>query len=308
MIIPAFNAEATIGRALEAVASQDYEGEYEVIVVDDGSDDRTAEVASAARGPVTVLEQAQSGPAAARNRGGEHASGQVLAFTDADCMPSAGWLQAGVAALDAADLVQGAVRPDPAADRTPFDRSLWVGEDDGLYRCASLFVRREVFDRAGGFEDLLHARLGKQLGEDVWFGWRCRRAGAAAAFAERALVHHAVFRRSALAYVAERSRRAYFPAMVAKIPELRDSFLYGRYFLTPASAAFDLAVAGAAVAVLSSSALPALLAAPYAISLGRRAVRWRRRAPLVVGVELMADAVGFGALLAGSARSRALVL
>jgi glycosyltransferase involved in cell wall biosynthesis len=308
VVIPAFNAEATIGQALDGLASQNFDGEYEVIVVDDGSTDGTVRVASAARGPVTVLRQSHRGPAAARNRGVEHASGRVLAFTDADCTPSAGWLRAGVAGLDTADLVQGAVRPDPTADRTPFDRSLWVGEDDGLYQCASLFVRKEMFDRIGGFEDWLRARLGKQLAEDVWFGWRCRRAGATSTFAERALVDHAVLRRSASAYVMERCRRIYFPAMAAKIPELRDSFLYGRYFLAPSSAAFDLAVAGAAVSVLSSSAVPALLAAPYAISLGRRAIGWRSRAPMVAAVELLADAVGFGALLAGSARSRALVL
>jgi glycosyltransferase involved in cell wall biosynthesis len=308
VIIPAFNAETTIGRALEGLASQELDGDYEVIVVDDGSSDATAQVASAAGGSVKVVRQPHMGPAAARNRGVEQASGDVLAFTDADCVPSPSWLRAGVAALEASDLVQGAVRPDPGADRMPFDHTIWVDGDDGLYQCASLFARREVFERVGGFEDWLRARLGKQLAEDVWFGWRCRRAGARPAFAEGALVHHAVLRRGALAYVAERCRRAYFPAMVAKVPELRDSFLYRRYFVTRSSAAFDLAAAGAVAVVLSSSAVPALLAVPYGVSLGRRAMRWRRRAPIVATAELVADAVGCAALVVGSVRARTLVL
>jgi hypothetical protein len=108
--------------------------------------------------------------------------------------------------------------------------------------------------------------------------------------------------------VAERWRRAYFPAMTAKVPELRDSFLYRRYFVTRSSAAFDLAALGAVAVVLSSSALPAVLAAPYGVSLGGRAIRWRKRAPIVATVELVADAVGFAALIAGSVRARTLVL
>jgi glycosyltransferase involved in cell wall biosynthesis len=307
VIIPAFNAEATIARALAAVASQDFEGDFEVVVVDDGSTDGTATAAEAAGG-VTVLRQGHSGPAAARNRGVEHASGRLLAFTDADCMPSPSWLREGVAALKHADLVQGAVRPDPSAARTPFDHTLWVSADSGLYQCASLFVRRDLFECVGGFEDWLQAGLGKELAEDVWFGWQCRRAGARTAFAPDALAYHAVLPRRALEYVLERCRRVYFPTITAKIPDLRDSYLYRRYFVTRDSAAFDLAAVGGVGAVVSSSALPAVLAAPYLWSIGRRSVVWRRRAPLAAAAELAADAVGFGALVVGSLRSRTLVL
>ena len=308
VIIPAYNAESTVAAALDALARQDFDGDYEVIVVDDGSTDRTIAVAERTGSGATVLHQRQLGPAAARNLGVEHAGGRLLAFTDADCVPTAGWLREGVAALEEADLVQGAVRPDPRTPRTPFDRTVSVTADRGLYECASLFVRRDLFERLGGFEDWLDARLGKQLAEDLWFGWRARRTGATIAFCPEALVDHAVLRRQPADYVAERARRVYFPLIAAKVPELRESLFYRRYFLTADSAAFDLALVGALAIALSRSQVPILAAGPYAWSLARRSTRWRKRAPIVAAVELVADALGFGALATGSLRARTPVL
>ncbi|HMN59432.1 MAG TPA: glycosyltransferase family A protein, partial [Anaerolinea sp.] len=61
------------------------------IVVDDGSTDATSAVAES-RG-VRVISQSNAGPAAARNRGADLATGEILAFTDADCIPTADWLR-----------------------------------------------------------------------------------------------------------------------------------------------------------------------------------------------------------------------
>jgi glycosyltransferase involved in cell wall biosynthesis len=308
VIVPAMNAAATLPRTLEALAAQDVDGEYEVIVVDDGSDDDTAELAENAPGPVSVLRTSRQGPGAARNHGAASARADVLAFTDADCFPAAGWLREGLAAIEAADLVQGAVRADPGARRGPFDRTLWVTYDSGLYQTANLFVRRAAYERVGGFEDWMRPDSSSHFGEDVLFAWRVRRAGARAAFCEPALVHHAVFPRGPRGYVGERRRLAHFPELVRRVPELRGSFLYRRWFLTPRSAAFDLAVLGA-VAAAAARFPPAILAtAPYASSVGRHALGWRRRAPAVAAVELAADALGCAALASGSARNRRLVL
>lgn len=309
VVVPALDAAATIGRTLEALSRQQLAERYEVIVVDDGSGDSTAAIAEAARGPVRVLRQERSGPAAARNRGAAAARGEVVAFTDADCFPEPGWLRAGVEAIDAgADLVQGAVSPEPGFPMGPFDRSLWIDRENGLYETANLLVTRELFERIGGFEVWLEPDLGKPLAEDVWFGWRARRAGARTAFCPDARVHHAVFRRGAAGYVSERRRLRHFPAIAAKVPELRDELFYARLFLNRRSAALDLALAGAAAAGLARSPLPLAAALPYARLVGRHALAWRRRAGVVAAAELAADLVSFASLVRGSVTSRSPLL
>ena len=277
-------------------------------MVDDGSRDATVAEAEAAPGPVAVLRQPRLGPAAARNRGVAAASGHVLAFTDADCMPHRGWLAAGLRALASADVVQGRVRPDPGVRRSPFDRTLWVDGESGLYETANLFVSKDLFDRLGGFEVWLEPGIGKALAEDAWFGWRARRAGARTAFCPDALVYHAVFRRGPLEYVAERRRLTYFADIAVKVPEIRGEMFFGRYFLTRRTAAFDAGLIGACGAATVRSPLPLLLALPYLVLVVRQSKGWRTRAPVAAAVGVAADAVGMFALLQGSLRRQTLVL
>src|SRR5438128_344226 len=87
VIIPARDAAATIDRALRALAWQTIAEPFEVIVVDDGSSDSTAAVVEASAVGARLVAGEGSGPAAARNLGVAAASGEVLAFTDADCAP-----------------------------------------------------------------------------------------------------------------------------------------------------------------------------------------------------------------------------
>ena len=205
------------------------------------------------------------------------------------------------------------MRPDPSALLGPFDRTVWVERETGLYETANLFLHRSLFERIGGFEPWLRDSGGSgwtnpELGEDVWLGWRLRRAGARSAFEPAALVFHAVHRRGPGGYVSERRRARNFPAIAARVPELRDRFFYRRVFLSQRSAAFDLAMSGAALAAARRSRLPLLLAAPYLAQLARRARPYRKRGPLVAAVDVAADAVSFASLAAGSIRSRTLVI
>jgi glycosyltransferase involved in cell wall biosynthesis len=297
VVIPARDAAATIGDTLAALAEQQPD---EVIVVDDGSRDATVALAEASPVVTRVIRGAGKGPGAARNAGAAAATGAVLAFLDADCVPQTGWLREGVHALASADLVQGRTTPPPDAPRGPFDRTLWVVAPWGLFETANLFVRRDVFERLGGFEPWLSPARSKELAEDVWFGWRAVRSGARTAFCDAAVVHHAVFARDPRDYVAERLRLRYFPAMAKRIPELRETFFWGRLFLTPRSAAFDLALAGVVLSAATRRPWPLALVAPYA--------RIARRRPRAWPVDLAADAVGLASLLAGSASARSLVL
>jgi glycosyltransferase involved in cell wall biosynthesis len=83
VVIPAFNAAAFLGDALESVLAQTYQP-LEVIVVDDGSEDETPQVAAAYASKVTYIRKERGGPAAARNEGIRAASGEWIAFQDAD--------------------------------------------------------------------------------------------------------------------------------------------------------------------------------------------------------------------------------
>lgn len=91
VIIPAHNASQSIGEAVRQSLSQAKGSlQLEVIVVDDGSTDNTARVAESAG--ATVIRQQNAGPASARNRGWQSASGEIICFTDSDCVPAKDWV------------------------------------------------------------------------------------------------------------------------------------------------------------------------------------------------------------------------
>lgn len=91
VIIPALNEERVIGDCLRALAEQTYPRDrYEVVVVDNGSRDRTAEMSRAAG--ATVLHESRPSAYVARNMAIRATTGDYLAFTDADCVPVAGWI------------------------------------------------------------------------------------------------------------------------------------------------------------------------------------------------------------------------
>ena len=83
VIIPAFNSAATLARAIESVLAQSWPA-HEIIVVDDGSTDATADIAAAFGAPVRLIRQGNCGVSAARNAGAAAATGDWLAFLDAD--------------------------------------------------------------------------------------------------------------------------------------------------------------------------------------------------------------------------------
>jgi len=308
VIIPARNAAAMIEQTLAALAAQSPFVDHEVLVVDDASTDATAEIAAACG--ARVITGSGAGPAAARNLGAASAAADVLAFTDADCVPDPAWLDGLMRAFaDGAELVQGRVLPPEGVTIGPYDRYIAVVAEYGLYETANLALRRELFAGLGGFESILTPRTGIELGEDVWLGWRARRAGARTTFAAEAIVRHAVFPRGPVAYVTERLRLRFFPELAGRIPELRDDFLHHRVFLNARSQRFDAALAGVVAAVALRHPVPLLAAAPYA-AMALRAVRTmpgRRRRAEVLATHVAADVAGAGALAFGSIRSRSLV-
>jgi len=99
VVVPAFDAEATLGAAISSALWQSYR-DFEVVVVDDGSGDATGAIASSFPQPVRVVRQENAGVAAARNRGVAEAQGELIAFCDADDVLLPQHLEALVAVYD----------------------------------------------------------------------------------------------------------------------------------------------------------------------------------------------------------------
>lgn len=92
IVIPGYNCAKTIEESLQACLNQDYPQDlYEIIFVDDGSEDNTKELVG--KYPVRYIFQKHSGPAKARNRGWKEAVGEIILFTDSDCVPDKRWIK-----------------------------------------------------------------------------------------------------------------------------------------------------------------------------------------------------------------------
>lgn len=317
VVVPVRDRAELLDRCLAALVPQLGAG-CEVVVVDDGSTDDSREVARrwASLGPVQLLDGGGRGAVAARALGVEASGADVVAFTDSDCVPSAGWLAAGLAAIDGgADLVQG--RTTPARPCGMLERSLWATREDGLYATCNLFVRRSVFDAAGGFDrhagDRLETRRGplpgRGFGEDTLLGWRIRRSGAERRFCADAHVAHHVFPFDLREHVLRAWQAGAFSRLVDEIPELRDELLVAGVFLgTPRR--LPLYLAPVAAMAGRRSVVLGLLAA-WSAAAGREVLRRERgprRRALALAASLLGDAVSGASLVATSARTRRVVL
>lgn len=172
-------------------------GEFEVVVVDDGSGDPTrALLRDAEQAGDLVLRMVRHdssrGPAAARNAGWRAAGAPVVAFTDDDCRPAPDWLERGLeaAAANPNAVIQGRVEKDPDQlhELNPFAHWLEVHDADQGFPTANIFYPRELLERLGGFDE----SFARAAGEDTDLGWRAVEAGAGVVFAEDALVYHGI--------------------------------------------------------------------------------------------------------------------
>jgi len=194
-IIPALNEERRIGRCLQSIERLDPSpsvGGTEVIVVDNCSTDRTAEIS---RGQGAIVEQVPPGhPSRARNAGARRATGEWLAFVDADCELPAKWLTTCGAhlLLDEQIVAAGGGMSGPAADATWVERAWYeiahaarpaVSTPVRWLPTFNLLVRRSAFEAIGGFDESLSTC------EDCDLGYRLAKLGTLMADSRAEVVH-----------------------------------------------------------------------------------------------------------------------
>lgn len=193
-MVPVYNAARTIRPTVEALlALEGPDGPPELILVDDGSTDGTAD--ALAGYPVRVAGRPNGGPAAARNTGWRASSGDVVLFTDADCIPPPGWVKGMLGAF--ADPLVGAAGGgyDIANPKSRLSRLIHAeilrrhaGMPSRVKALGSynLAVRRDVLDRVGGFDE----SFATSSGEDNDLSYRVRAAGFQLAFDPSCTVAH----------------------------------------------------------------------------------------------------------------------
>jgi glycosyltransferase involved in cell wall biosynthesis len=201
IIIPVYNDSQRLKTCLEALSRQSYPQDcYEIIVVDNGSETEeaqriTAIVQTCPQARLTV--ENTPGSYAARNRGIHLAQGEILAFTDADCIPATQWLEAGVQQLQSVPncgLVAGKIEiffqnperltPVELFEKvTAFEQQKYV-EKEQYGATANLFTSKKVMDKVGNF----NAEV-KSSGDVDW-GKRVAAAGYQQVYAEQVCVAH----------------------------------------------------------------------------------------------------------------------
>lgn len=159
VVVPTFRRPVLLQRCLAALGEQTLpKDQFEIVVVDDGDDAATAtlvgEAAQQSGLRISYLGQPQRrGPAVARNRGWRAAIAPIIAFTDDDCLPQPGWLEAALKRFDAgASVVTGRVEM-PLPDRpTAHDRTTALLEM-AEFVTANCFCRRTALEQVGGFDE-----------------------------------------------------------------------------------------------------------------------------------------------------------
>lgn len=204
VVVCAYNAERTMDQCLASLEVLNYP-DYEVIVVNDGSTDRTLEISQ--RYPYCkIISQPNKGLSVARNVGAEASTGEIVAYTDSDCVADPDWLTYLVGKMVSADLVAcgGPNFPPPEDSLIPAAVAVSPGgpthvlvSDDVAEHIAgcNMAFRRDVLMALGGFDPLYRA-----AGDDVDICWRFQDAGYTIGFSPAAVVWH--FRRNTVkAYI-----------------------------------------------------------------------------------------------------------
>jgi len=197
VIIPAYNAEKLLPACLSALLNQSVDASgYEIIVVDDGSSDNTSEIVKGFKS-VRLLRQKNQGPAAARNEGVKHAKGNIILFTDSDCVPNGDWVEQMILPFKRNNDIAGVKGTYKTKQRSLAARFVQIEYEDkyDLLRKTeyidfidtySAAFKKNVFVEFGGYD----TSFPLACAEDVELSFRMSSKGYKMVYNPRAIVFH----------------------------------------------------------------------------------------------------------------------
>jgi glycosyltransferase involved in cell wall biosynthesis len=313
VVVATHNRAGRLDRLLRSLTEQSLPERFEVVVVDDASQDETPAVlmryeSQTAFDLVTIKRNRGGGPAQARNEGWMRARGSLIAFTDDDCIAHPEWLAQLIGARDSRggaedEIIQGVTRPDPRErDKLgPFSHTRDVDGTGPWYETCNIAYPRTLLERLRGFDE----SFPEPLGEDTDLGWRAHELGAHHRIASSALVYHAIDDLGPIRHLQLALRGADGVLVFKRHPELRRKALRAGVIRNPAHVRLILAASGCVLT--RKKVVRLLLALPYA-----KLLSWRCRR---VGASLayspyftLFDLLSLLTTLRGDIRHRILVI
>ena len=309
VVLSTYNRPGRLARLLWALRAQTLPHErFEVVVIDNGSGPETARVLAdhrdrgelrlvTARLPVTL------GPAAGRNAGWRLAGAPLIAFTDDDCAPAPGWLEAVLwsAERHPGAVIQGPTRPDPAELGRDglLSHTVRIERLGPQYETCNIVYPRSLLESLGGFDERFGLR---PAGEDTDLAWRAIEAGHETVFAADALVHHAVEAMGVWGMLRLAGRWGPVTRVFAEHPQTRTILYRGLFWNV-----WHYLLWRSLIAAAGPASLRRLLLARHLRSLSERA-REQGSGPAAVPFLLVYDAVECCAVARGALRHRTWVL
>lgn len=202
IIVPTYNAEKTVGKCIESLFVLEYSN-YEIIIVDDDSTDKTKEILAEYKNRIRVIEERHSGPSRCRNTAVLEAKGEFIAFTDSDCVVDRNWLKELMKGFVDSDVVSVGGSQYSPADETEFGKRVQAffeltGFLSGYIKgknhnqivevvhnpSCNVMYRKKVFLEIGGFDEKLWPS------EDVDLDYRLKKGGFIFMYNPKAIVYH----------------------------------------------------------------------------------------------------------------------
>ena len=309
VVVPTYRRSRNLPRLVAALEAQTLPRErFEVLIVDNGSDDDTPAVLSdlAARTTVNLRPlriEDNHGPAPARNLGWRQAAAPYVAFTDDDCVPRPDWLEqalnASVATPDLGVLQGATLRPEGVARYGPNTVYRETLTRSPYFEGCNLVFPKAVLERTGGFDETYHFG-----GEDTAAGWSAIEGGGRWVFDETCAVEHDVVERPLKWHLMMAWREGNLVDVAMRHPQLRTAF-WRPWAHRRWNVAFAAGVLGTALALRRPVALLAWL--PW-VWVRRPATRSPSAFVEAFAVRFVNDSVVFVGMVRASLRNRTLVL